>query len=188
MSRIPTTNEPMSPEEARAWIGGLYLKNEAAMFWTAMRIVHDEHMARDMVSSACEAMLRNTDKLLKVEACKLTGYVLRIVENETRMYLRKKKRERLCLVGDDGVFDRATHEHHEVDEELISEAENKAVREALKRIHTKEREVLLMKYFENLSNEEIAEQLEIKKDSVRFYLTKARRSLAAVLMENEWNS
>ena len=177
----------MSEKETKAWVGELYIKYKAAMFRTAMRIVNDEHLARDMVSSACEAMLKNSDKIQNIEECKLADYLLRIVKNETWMYLRKKKRERLWLVDDDSVFDRATHEHHEVDERLISEAENEEVREALKRIHPKERGVLQMKYFENLPDREIAEQLGIKKDSVRLYLTKARRSLAAALMEREWN-
>ena len=43
-----------------------------------------------------------------------------------------------------------------------------------------------MKYFDLLTDKEIASYLEIKTDSVRYYLTLARRRLKSVLSEMKY--
>ena len=59
------------------------------------------------------------------------------------------------------------------------------VHDALSRIHKRDCELLRMKYFERLSDEDIAQRLEIGVASVRFYLTKARRNFAKELKRRE---
>lgn len=178
---IPMVLMAIENEEDSAFIRQLYLENEQTMFRTALKIVKDEHTARDMVSAACVIMIVKIDKIRKVESCKRNPYVISIVRNTSLMYLRKRRRENLWLVDDEAVFDWAVHDHHEIDEALIAEAETDELREGLNRIHRNHKELLEMKYFERLTDEEIAEQIGIGRDSVRFYLTKARRSLAEVL-------
>ena len=68
-----------------------------------------------------------------------------------------------------------------MEDELIRQAEGQAIRQALKKIHRSERDLLQMKYFDLMSDAEIAERLHIAKNSVRYYLTKARRSLKSIL-------
>lgn len=184
---IPMVLMAIESEEDSAFIRRLYLENQKAMFRTALKIVKDEHTARDMVSDAYVRMIVKIDILRGIESCKLTPYVISIVRNTSKMYLRKKGRENLWLVDDEAVLDWAVHDYHEIDEELIAEAETEELREAMNRIHKSHKELLEMKYFECLSDEEIAEQIGIGKDSVRFYLTKARRSLGEVLKGSEKN-
>lgn len=182
---FPAVLMAIANEEDSAFIRTLYLKNEHAMFITALRIVKDEHTANDMVSTACVLMVEKIKRLRKINSCKLDQYVIKIVRNTSLMYLRRRKREKLWLVDDETVFDWANQEYHELDEALIAEANITEVREALRRIHKSHRELLEMKYFEYLPDEEIAEQLNISKDSVRSYLTKARRSLRDTLKGSE---
>ena len=178
---IPMALMAIENEEDSAFIRQLFLENQKAMFRTALKIVKDEHTARDMVSDAYLMMIVKIDALRKITSCKLSPYVISIVRNTSLMYLRKRRRENLWLVDDEAVLDWAVCNYHEIDEELIAEAETDELRTALNRIHKSHKELLEMKYFECLTDEEIAEQIGIGKDSVRFYLTKARRSLAEAL-------
>lgn len=178
---IPMFLMAIENEEDSAFIRRLYLENQEAMFRTALKIVKDEHTARDMVSDAYLRMIVKIDTLRKIASCKLTAYVISIVRNTSLMYLRKRRREKLWLVDDEAMLDLGMHDHHEIDEELIAEAEIEELRAALNRIHRSHRELLEMKYFECLTDEEISEQVGIGKDSVRAYLSKARKSLAEVL-------
>ena len=51
------------------------------------------------------------------------------------------------------------------------------IRQALKRLKPRERDLLEMKYFSQLDDEKIGRQLRISRNSVRYYLTLARRAL-----------
>ena len=137
-------------EDDSAFIRKVFMENEQTMFRTALKILKDEHTARDIVSAACIRMMEKISYLRKIDSCKLTPYVITIVRNTSFMYLRKKRRENTWLVDDENVFDWIPHEQHEVGEEMIVEAEMDELRGALNRIHRSHRELLEMKYFENL--------------------------------------
>ena len=71
----------------------------------------------------------------------------------------------------------------EVDSGLIREAEIETLKTALQALNEKERLLLELKYGDEKSNAEIAKIFAIKADSVRSYLTKARRHLQEKINE-----
>ena len=72
-----------------------------------------------------------------------------------------------------------------IDDALLVEAESQALRSAINRLKPRERDLLIMKYFSQMDDAEIARQLGINKNSVRYYLTVARRSLKEELKGEE---
>ena len=68
---------------------------------------------------------------------------------------------------------------------LLRADEAEAMADALLRLPDRERELLRMKYYEELSDREIARLLGINSGSVRTYLTRARRKLGDILKEAE---
>lgn len=93
------------------------------------------------------------------------------------MYLRQRRSENNWLVDDERILDYATASQEALDAALISEAESQVIRQALKRLKPRDRDLLEMKYFSQLDDEAICRQLQISKNSVRYYLTLARRAL-----------
>ena len=69
------------------------------------------------------------------------------------------------------------------EEKLIQEEENQAVNKALERLDPKDREILKMKYWENLSYEEIAKKLGITVDAVKSRLHRARERFKSKFMK-----
>ena len=173
----------MVPEEDdKEFMKRLFLENELAMFIAARNIVKDYYIARDMVSESCIVMIKKIGYLREIELSKRTPYIISIVRNNSLMYLRRRKREMNLFAGSQYMFDNKISEIQEnVDSGVIAEAEIQMLHDALSKIHKRDSELLKMKYFEKMSDEEIAHRLGIAANSVRFYLTKARRNLASEL-------
>lgn len=82
------------------------------------------------------------------------------------------------------VFDNVASES-EVDDTILQNAEMDVLREALSRLPENERLLLTMKYVDESSDKEIAAILHIGQDSVRMYLSRARKHLLALFKEVE---
>ena len=68
---------------------------------------------------------------------------------------------------------------------LIRSEQIQAVAAALKRLEPGMRELLRMKYFDEMSDAEIAQLLGVSRDSLRSRVNRARRKLGALLQEVE---
>ena len=66
---------------------------------------------------------------------------------------------------------------------LIRSEQIQAVAAALKRLEPAMRELLRMKYFDEMSDAEIAQLLGVNRDSLRSRVNRARRKLGALLQE-----
>ena len=63
-------------------------------------------------------------------------------------------------------------------EDLPTEADSSKVRQSIEKLPLKYREVLLLKYFEDLSYEEISDVLKLPEGTVATRLNRARKALA----------
>ena len=94
---------------------------------------------------------------------KQTPYILSIVKNTSLMYLRQRHSENCYLVDDERILDCAATSQDDLDAALISEAESQVIRQALKRLKPRDRDLLEMKYFSQLDdkkNQPAAENLQ----------------------------
>ena len=167
---IPTAISRMERGEDRDFLLELVKENGSLMYAMAFQILGNEPVANDMVSEACMALMKKTAYLRTIAEEKQRLYILAIVKNNCLMYLRKHWRERLFYDG------------HELETSLASQM----LREALQKVDGRTRDLLSMKYFEMRSDSEIAEKLGIGKNSVRQYLTVARRKRKEELIRGGW--
>ena len=167
---IPIVIMAIEDESDRDYITGLFLKNERGMYAMALKIVKEHHTACDMVSESCLKMIEKISYLRAISAQKQTPYILSIVKNTSLMYLRQRRSENNWL-------DCAAALQDDLDAALISEAESQVIRQALKSLKPRERDLLEMKYFSQMDDEKICQQMRISRNSVRYYLTLARRAL-----------
>ena len=174
---IPIVIMAIEDESDRDYITGLFLKNERGMYAMALKIVKEHHTACYMVSEACLKMIEKIGYLREISVQKQTSYILSIVKNTSLMYLRQRHSENCYLVDDERILDCAATSQDDLDAALISEAESQVIRQALKRLKPRDRDLLEMKYFSQLDDKKISQQLRISRNSVRYYLTLARRAL-----------
>ena len=168
---IPLAIMMIENDSDRDFISGLFLKNERSMYLMAMKIVKEHNTACDMVSEACLKMIDKVGYLREIVSSKQTAYILAIVKNTSLSYLRRRRNENKWQVSDPAAA------QDDVDAALICEAETEIIRQALSRLKPRYRELLEMKYFAGMSDEEIGRELDLSKGSVRYHLANARRAL-----------
>lgn len=183
MMFIPVAILSIGNEDDRAFMVRLYVDYRWLMYKVALSVVREPQLAEDMVSQTLCEMIDNLEKIRAVDCCKLRGYIVSFVRNVSVDFVRKRDRQGkyFFLTGEEAEV----AAEDSVDENLIRMAEIDALKKGLARLSENERLLLTMKYFDGLSDEEIAARLGVAKASVRTYLMRARNRLCQRLKEDE---
>lgn len=183
MMFIPVAILSIGNEDDRAFMVRLYVDYRWLMYKVALSVVREPQLAEDMVSQTLCEMIDNLEKIRAVDCCKLRGYIVSFVRNVSVDFVRKRDRQGkyFFLTGEEAEV----AAEDSVDENLIRMAEIDALKRGFARLSENDRPLLTMKYFDGLSDEEIAARLGVAKASVRTYLMRARNRLCQRLKENE---
>ena len=183
MMFIPVAILSIGNEDDRAFMVRLDVDYRWLMYKVALSVVREPQLAEDMVSQTLCEMIDNLEKIRAVDCCKLRGYIVSFVRNVSVDFVRKRDRQGkyLFLTGEEAEV----AAEDSVDENLIRMAEIDALKRGFARLSENDRPLLTMKYFDGLSDEEIAARLGVAKASVRTYLMRARNRLCQRLKEDE---
>lgn len=136
--------------------------------------VKDKEIAEDIVQSLfCELWIRRVE--VKIESS-LKNYLFRSIRNKTLNFIKYDTR----FVRGEG-YNLIVDELHSVDPEDIDELEIQVINE-LNKLTKREREVFLLCYKEGYSYQEIADQLDISKNSVKTLLLRSKKTLKGILL------
>jgi RNA polymerase sigma-70 factor (ECF subfamily) len=175
---IPLIILAMENDDDRAFMISLYEGLYPMMKALAMEVVKDNGAAEDIVHDTVAAIIPKVEMLKRFERWRLRSYVNRTVHNRALNYQRKQQRERGHTSYEHEADDFDTSDTGVSMEERFEMLDDyMALGRALMMLPFRERELLLQKYYSNLSDREIGENLGIQKDSVREYMTRARRML-----------
>lgn len=152
----------------------LYNKYESRMTNYIKKIssASDEE-AEDILQEAFMKVWRNLNEY--EPELKFSSWIYRIVHNEAISYWRKKKsygKDNTIDIDDANIRDIVEEEKEEVD----LSSTKLAVMRLLVSMPSKYREVLILKYFEELSYEEISDVLKIPEGTVATRLSRAKKS------------
>jgi RNA polymerase sigma-70 factor (ECF subfamily) len=139
----------------------------------AFALCGNETEAQDLVQETFLQAIRSVDRFQGRSA--VYTWLHSILINLTRHYHRDRKR----IVYDDDAASREISEPGENPSELDAMAASSALWRALRRLSAAHREVIVLRYYENLKIHEIAAQLRISKGTV-----KSRLHYAIAEMEN----
>ena len=183
MMFIPVAILSIGNEDDRAFMVRMYVDYRWLMYKVALSVVREPQLAEDMVSQTLCEMIDNLEKIRAIDCCKLRGYIVSFVRNVSVDFVRKRDRQGkyLFLTGEEAEV----AAEDSVDENLIRMAEIDALKRGFARLSENDRPLLTMKYFDGLSDEEIAARLGVAKASVRTYLMRARNRLCQRLKEDE---
>lgn len=141
----------------------------------------DEHEAEDLVFRAFERAI------LKIDDFRPTGsfyyWIYTILLNFYRMDARKKSARKDSLVN--GELPEVEGDGHNLFEEFTFRASAVAVRNAVSRLPDAYREVVVLRYFEDMSTPEIAKVAGIPEGTVRSRLHYAKDALYSMLCDTE---
>ena len=168
-------------EDDRLFLEGIYLEYHRLMYAQAYRITHSEDAAQDAVSDSFLALMKKIPLLRSLECNKLRSYIVITVRHTAISMLKRGKREQLA---DDVTF-RDLTDGYRVDDRLLERAGVEGVKDAIRMLSPQQRDIMLMRYFREMDDEEIAQELGLKPVSVRVQLSRARKQLAEILQRKE---
>lgn len=161
-------------------VPSLYSQHWRSMVRLAVLLVDDVQSAEDIVQEAFTALHRNAGSLRDREAA--LGYVRASIVNLSRSVIRRRQVARrahplVWLVdpeqsssADSGVMQQATHAH------VLAE---------LRRLPQRQQEVLVLRYWSDLSEAQIADALGISAGAVKSSASRGMASLRENLRRNE---
>ncbi|MDD5605203.1 MAG: sigma-70 family RNA polymerase sigma factor [Dehalococcoidales bacterium] len=144
---------------------------QGVLFGTAYSIIRERCGAEDAVQEALVKIWQNLPSFRFEGSIKF--WMVRIVANEVKQAFRKKKFQTV-------PFDRITEipDSHENVEEAVVVAENrKELHHALSKLPLEQREVLVLRYFVELTVPEIASIIGKPEGTVKSRLSRALRRL-----------
>lgn len=164
-------------EEDRRFLEEVYLSRYRLMYAQALLLLRSPAAAEDAVSESMLALAKKTPLLRSLPCNKLTAYVVITVKHLALNQLRKRKREDVTWDGE--MEDRAAP--GETEDGVMAQAGVERIKDAICALPEREKEILMMKYFRELSDDEIAGELKIRPVSVRVAVSRARVHLKALL-------
>lgn len=155
----------------------------------AARIVQDRALAEDL---AQEAFKRAFERLSTFDQQRrFSSWFFQILHHVTVDHLRRKQ---LVTVSVDALEEAGYMPIADATsaplpyEQAEQAAMSSALDAALGRIRPEYRETVILRYREELSVEEIAQTMNVPNGTVKVYLYRARKELAAILAEMGWGA
>lgn len=156
----------------------LLRKIESHVYQTAFYILGNEHDAMD---AAQESLLRIYTKIHSYkEQALFKTWVQRIVTNICIDKFRRKK-PTVSIEEHDLWFETEQN----VEKEVLSSFTAKDIREAINKLPSQHRAVVVLRYMQDFSYKEIADTLDLPLNTVKSYLFRARNQLQTLLREYE---
>jgi RNA polymerase sigma-70 factor (ECF subfamily) len=153
----------------------------------AARVVQDRALAEDL---AQEAFKRTFERLSTFDqGRRFSSWFFQILHHVTVDYLRHKQPVMVSVNALEEVryMPVANATTAPMPDELAEHAAmSGALDAALARIRPEYREAVILRYREELSVEETAQTMEVPNGTVKTYLYRARKELAAILAEQGW--
>ena len=153
----------------------LYEEYYLSLYRTALLILGNRDEAEDVLQDTFLSIYKNINNLKEFN--KLRPWIFSILKNSCYTRYKNRKRE----FPDEFILEKA-------DSKLISSGEdefvlNNEVESALLKLNHKEREVLVLFYFDDFSIEEIAKILKTFTGTVKSRLFRARKNLKKEIMK-----
>ncbi len=162
--------------DARAAVTALYQDHAVGLIRLAVVMLGDRPAAEDVVQEAFAGLYRRWDHLSGKE--RALGYVRVSVLNGCRSRLRARIRDvRLAAASP------ATLADAPADQAVLIGEEHAAVLTALRRLPDRQREALVLRYYLDLSEPEIAASMGINRGTVKSTTSRALAALARLLEE-----
>lgn len=151
----------------------LYRTHHLQMVRLARLLVDDLASAEDVVQEAFLGMHRNRASLRDSGAA--VGYLRQAVVNQSRSMLRRRRTVRAHLkVAEPEIAPPA-------DTDVLLAEEHREVLRAVDQLPPRQREVLVLRYWSELSEAEIADSLGISRGTVKSQASRAMAALAKII-------
>lgn len=160
----------------------LYNRYKRIMLKVAYSILKDYHMANDAVHESFMKIIKVLDRIDDVESTRTKNYLITIVQNDAlKMYNKRRNsnEDLLEILTDDFQSDL------DLEFACLSAASVEFIKEKVKDLQDIHTDILLLKLFNNLSYEQIAQALDISQATARKRYERAKLALIVQLKKGD---
>lgn len=155
-------------------------KYQTPLQFHVFKMVKDREQGEDLVQEAFMKAFKNLSSYNTDYA--FSTWIYRITTNHTIDYLRKKKLQTTSidepLKTKDGELSMELPDHsHLADRDIQRKQRKKIITKAIENLPEKYRQVIEMRHLEELSYQEISEQLDLPLGTVKAHIFRAREML-----------
>lgn len=166
---------PLRPDAAADVIAGLFRAYAVDLVRLAVLLVGDQATAEDVVQDVFARLQRSPGRLRDLD--KPAPYLRTAVVNGCRSVHRSRRRARLLRVQHEPPVWSA-------EAAVLAGEDRRAVLAAAARLAGRQREVLVLRYYAGLADQEIAAALQVSRGTVSSTISRALRALAVELKED----
>lgn len=156
----------------------LYNQFKPTLITVAHQILDDMDLAEDAVHDAFLSLARNMDKISNRKCIQIRNYLIIIVRNSSYRIYNKRKKEICADEIDENIPD-----FQNVEIDIEEKAEQQKLMELIKMLDEKYADVLILKYFYDLPDKEIARSLGISLENAKIRLHRGKAMLKSKLAE-----
>ncbi|HLU41501.1 MAG TPA: SigE family RNA polymerase sigma factor [Microthrixaceae bacterium] len=165
----------MAPSlDADAQITELYHSHQRMMVRLATLLLRDPMVAEEVVQDSFVAVHRHWGRLREPDHA--VAYLRRTVVNRSRSALRRRGVEQRYVPP-------VVRDAPGADEDVLVDERRATVLQALQELPTRQREVLVLRYYLDLSEADIASALDISRGAVKSHASRGSARLRELLAE-----
>lgn len=166
-------------EDTRNKLEQIYVHYKKPAYWTAYNILKDHHEAEDIIQEAIIKISKVIDNIEEVRCNKTKGLFVIIVRNLSINVYNKRKNKENTLYEDIEIVS----EELSLDDVIVGLEESRIIAQKLNQIHPSYADILTLKYYNEYSNQEISELLNITEGNIRTRLHRAKAAIKKMLVQ-----
>lgn len=160
----------------------LYYKYRNLMYKVSYDILQDKHLAEDAISESFERILKNLHKIDEIDCTKTKNFMVIICRNISINIYNSRKNGMDCELNDDNLNDASVTDPADI---VVSKENIKRMSEIISNLDNKYKDVFILKRVYDIPNEEIAKMLDVKEETVRKRLQRAKGLILKEYREEE---
>lgn len=173
-------------EDNKSFMINLYKNYYSLVRKTVFSITHDNKDIEDLIDDVFIKLIEKIVLIRTFECYKTITYIIYTSRSIALNYIKHKKVEYKHMYLYENIEGFSQYED-DLLERIIHQEEIELLSFAISKLPQQQKDLLYFKYFLEMSDDEIANLFGIAQNSVRQYLTRARRS-AKKIMEKEMNN
>ena len=184
-SFIPAVILAMEDDSDRQFMTALFLKYERLMYSEIQKIVGNQCDPDDILQTSLVKLIEKVKLLRSMEERPRVNYIITTVKHTAISEVQKLKKGTFNSLDDeDWLEGKGLCADESVEDRIFRQDAVSRMEAIWPLLDKKKRYLLQARYFLDMSQEEIAAELDIKPDSVRMEMSRARKKVRELLEEH----
>lgn len=182
---LPIVILAIDDDDDRAFMSDLFISYERLMMSELLKILNNVQDAEDLMQTVLLKLIDKIPLLRTFNRKRTVCYIIASCRNTAITFLKKQKKVDYFSFDDDSwtQSDQMLCTAPSVEDEIIRQELTSSVKDVWDFLDPRDKFILEGKYLLDKSMQELAEDLEIKPESIRMALTRARRHFRDIARE-----